>query len=472
MAKGGEGKTAVVVGGGLVGCMTGVLLAKDGYTVKIFELREDYRSKASDASNSSLHGQLTNTTKRSINLALSHRGLCALRAAGLEDKVMREAVPMEGRMIHPAGVADCLRTEFQPYEHRPGMTINSISREELNTVLLEELESMKNVTIKFGAKFAGLSRGSGMPVFGSEEVHCDFVVGADGAFSKAREELGRLVRLDFERRYIKHGYKELNIPAVKAGTGSVPSPAGGDYVMPPKALHIWPRHEFMLIGLPNLDGSFTCTLFMPFEDLDKLKTDSDVVSFFKEYFPDIAANNFELMPSLLQDFFANPTSSLLSINCDPWHFKGSFVCLGDAMHATVPFYGQGMNAGFEDALRLHELLREHGHDRERAFAQFSEEMVPSRIGLCEVSLDNYVDMRSNTANPLFTIKKKLEWAIGDFFPSWQPIYTMVTFTRTPYHIAIQRAKKQDTILYSTLGVLGAGVLVGVGGILRKVLAAR
>eukprot|EP00285_Hemiselmis_virescens_P003403 CAMPEP_0173413740 /NCGR_PEP_ID=MMETSP1356-20130122/82732_1 /TAXON_ID=77927 ORGANISM="Hemiselmis virescens, Strain PCC157" /NCGR_SAMPLE_ID=MMETSP1356 /ASSEMBLY_ACC=CAM_ASM_000847 /LENGTH=197 /DNA_ID=CAMNT_0014375819 /DNA_START=57 /DNA_END=647 /DNA_ORIENTATION=+ len=197
---------------------------------------------------------------------------------------------------------------------------------------------------------------------------------------------------------------------------------------------------------------------MPFSDLEKLQTERDVVDFFQKYFPDVAANNFALMPTLVKDFFGNPTSSLLSIKCSPWHYKGSFVCLGDAMHATVPFYGQGMNAGFEDALRLQELLQEHGHDRVKAFEKFSEEMVPSREGLCEVSLDNYVEMRSKTANPLFTIKKRIEWALGDFIPSWIPLYTMVTFTRIPYHEAIQRAQKQDMIFFGTLSLFAAAAL--------------
>jgi kynurenine 3-monooxygenase len=358
-------------GAGLVGAMTAVFLGRRGYTVIMYEGRPDPRAGAGSgecpgaggaAGDSAMHGRLANATKRSINLALSHRGLCALKKVGLEKQVLVEAVPMEGRMIHPRGQTDVgAGSIFQPYEHKPGHAIYSISREELNFALLAEVEKMRNVSIVFSAKFESFDKASSTCTFmvgegadaAKRHVVCDFVVGADGAFSKVRDALGRIERLNFSREYIKTAYKELSIPPTEAG----------EFAMAPHALHIWPRDEFMLIGLPNADKSFTCTLFMPFEDLEKIKTGADAVEFFKQYFPDVAKDDFKLMPRMAAgvcvcvrfhacvcardlgylgangadggggagaaDFFGNPTSPLLSVTCDPWHHKDKMIIIGE-----------------------------------------------------------------------------------------------------------------------------------------------
>lgn len=317
--------------------MTAVFLGRRGYKVVVYEGRADPRAGeggecpgagGAAGADSAMHGRLANATKRSINLALSHRGLCALQKVGLEKHVLVEAVPMEGRMIHPRGQTDVgSGSVFQPYEHKPGHAIYSISREELNFALLAEIDKMPNVSVVFSAKFESFDKASNTCVFNvgegasakKQSVACDFVVGADGAFSKVRDALGRIERLNFSREYIKTAYKELSIPPTDKG----------EFAMEPHALHIWPRDEFMLIGLPNADKSFTCTLFMPFKDLDEVKTASDAVDFFRKYFPDVAKDDFKLMPRMASDFFGNPTSPLLSVTCDPWHHKDKMIIIGE-----------------------------------------------------------------------------------------------------------------------------------------------
>ena len=478
MARRAEEQTVVVVGAGLVGAMTAVLLGRRGYRVKVYEGRADPRSHPSEcagaggaAGDSAMLGRLANATKRSINLALSHRGLCALRKIGLEQQVLREAVPMEGRMIHPRGQADvAVGSIFQPYEHRPGHAIYSISREDLNFALLREVDTMPNVETTFGAKFEAYDKTRSEAVFsigeGStkrrEAVACAFVVGADGAFSKVREALGRLERLNFSRQYITTAYKEFSIPATPAG----------EYAMPPHALHIWPRDDFMLIALPNADKSFTCTLFMPVDDIASIADEAAAEQFFRDCFADVAKDSFQVMPTMAKDFFANPTSPLLSVKCDPWHHADKMVIIGDAAHACLPFYGQGMNAGFEDALRLDELLDTHEDNVAEAFKALSDELVPSRYGLVEASIRNHLDMQKKTNSTLEMAKKKVDWLLESLLPgTWIPLYTMVTFTRIPYDEALRRAERQDTLLHRALA-LSSLLLVGLGATACRRLAAR
>jgi len=441
----------VVVGAGLVGAMTAILLSKRGYTkITVYDARPDPRvglSGPNEASGGELHGKLGNSLKRSINLALSHRGICALKAIGLEEQILEKAVPMEGRMIHPPG---CMHakddTVFQPYDHRPGQAIYSISREELNLSLLLQIQRIPQVSVVFGAKFESIDKHA-RATFSAPDLDSPIVtepsvvLGADGAFSKVREQLGRVVRMDFSRSYISSGYKELTIP---------PTPHG-HYAMHPHALHIWPRGDFMLIALPNQDKSFTATLFAPFETLEGLGTEEEVEGFFLKWFPDVCS--CRLMPTLAHDYFSSPSSSLLSIKVSPWHHQGRLLLLGDAAHATVPFYGQGMNAGFEDALRLYEMLGE-SEDLSEVFARFSAEMVPSREGLVEVSLDNYKEMSAKTNSRLFAIKRRLDWLLESLLPAgaWSPLYTMVTFSRTHYHLAKAQAERQDALLNAALAL--------------------
>ena len=452
MARRAEEQTVVVVGAGLVGAMTAVLLGRRGYRVKVYEGRADPRSHPSEcagaggaAGDSAMLGRLANATKRSINLALSHRGLCALRKIGLEQQVLREAVPMEGRMIHPRGQADvAVGSIFQPYEHRPGHAIYSISREDLNFALLREVDTMPNVETTFGAKFEAYDKTRSEAVFsigeGStkrrEAVACAFVVGADGAFSKVREALGRLERLNFSRQYITTAYKEFSIPATPAG----------EYAMPPHALHIWPRGEYMLIALPNLDGSFTCTLFFPFEgenSFSSLNSPDRIHAFFASQFPDTIA----LIPDLQTDFLENPTGKLVTIRCSPWHVGGKALLLGDAAHAIVPFYGQGMNCAFEDCTVLNQMIDSFGDDWETVFAEFSRSRKPNADAIAQLALDNFIEMRDSVADPKFLMKKKLERLLETTFPGeFLSTYSRVTFHRSPYSEALARGRVQDQIL--------------------------
>jgi len=451
----------VVVGAGLVGAMTAILLSKRGYSnITVFDGRDDPSAEAQGGADG-VHGRLGNVLKRSINLALSHRGICALKEIGLEGRVLGRSVAMEGRMIHPPGEKDAKNTVFQPYDHRPGQAIYSISREELNLSLLDEIKALPAISVVFRHKFESMTSDGRVTLQGPDGKRVtepSVVIGADGAFSKVRDQLGRFVRLDYQRSYIESGYKELTIPPTKAG----------EYAMDIHALHIWPRGDFMLIALPNEDCSFTATLFAPFASLDALTSPQELKDFFTRWFPDIAANDFALMPTLVEDYFRNPTSPLLSVKCSPWHYQGTLLLLGDASHATVPFYGQGMNAGFEDALRLYEMLGESS-DLPATFARFSTEMVPSRYGLVDASLDNYEEMRSKTNSRLFALKRRLDWLLESVLPegTWSPLYTMVTFSRTHYHEAKAKARRQDAILNAALSSLGVAAAATLATLLLR-----
>ncbi|HEU5292918.1 MAG TPA: NAD(P)/FAD-dependent oxidoreductase, partial [Cyclobacteriaceae bacterium] len=325
-----------IIGAGLVGSLLSIYLRKRGYQVTVFERRGDMRKKGAEGG-------------RSINLALSNRGIRALEEVGLAEPLKKVAIPMHGRVIHDRKG----NLGFQPYG-KQGQYINSVSRSGLNIVLIDEAEKL-GVQFLFDARITHvdlektsitISRQSATGS-GQDVTNFDLIIGADGAFSAVRGALQFTDRFDYSQDYIDHGYKELTIPAG----------AGATFQIEKNALHIWPRESFMLIALPNPDGSFTCTLFFPFQgnvSFDKLKNDSDVHQFFAETFPDV----LKLMPELLKDFNSNPTSSLVTIKCYPW-VRNKTVLIGDAAHGIVPFFGQGMNAGFEDCRILNELLDQH-----------------------------------------------------------------------------------------------------------------
>ncbi|MHC5025004.1 MAG: FAD-dependent oxidoreductase, partial [Planctomycetota bacterium] len=360
-----------IVGGGLGGALMACCLAKSGHTVEVFERRPDPRRAGFVGG-------------RSINLALSTRGIHALERVGLAETVLRDAIPMRGRMMH---ARDGTLT-FQPYSKNPDDAINSVSRGGLNLALLEAAEKHENVRLHFDQRCESVDLDGPAARFrcgATERVlksTPDLLIGADGAFSAVRAELQRTDRFDYSQSYLEHGYKELTIPRVD----------GGGFALEENALHIWPRGGFMMIALPNRDGSFTCTLFWPFtgpHGFDRLQTPEDITRCFEEQFGDAVP----LMPALVEDFQRNPTSSLVTVRCHPWHVGASVVLLGDAAHAIVPFYGQGMNAAFEDCTALDECLARHPDDRGRALAEFTTLRKPNADAIADMALENFIEMR-------------------------------------------------------------------------------
>lgn len=457
-----EQSPITVIGAGLTGSMIGLLLARRGLHVRIVEMRPDVREKdksraqgPADGSESwgrvstSAFGQLTSSRTRSINLALSHRGISALEKVGLFDQLKPALIPMEGRAVHSLDSS----INFQPYGigHQ---AIYSVSRADLNDVLLDELEKYPNVRLIFEHKLVRINPDASIVISDLRDnrvsMQSSFVIGADGAFSAARSSMFRLSRFKFSQEYINHAYKELTIP---------PDSNGNFAMSNPNALHIWPRLDFMLIALPNPDKTFTCTLFAPWKTFESITTQEQCEAFFKANFPDA----MKLMPRYQEDFFDNPTSSLITIKLDPWNFKDKVVMMGDAAHAVVPFYGQGMNCGFEDCLVFDEVWEQCGGDYHKAVPEFNKVRQPIGEALAQLSLGNYEEMRAKTASPWWVTKRKTELLLYWLFPNtWIPQYNMVAFTRIPYHIAKKRAEKQDRILSVGLTVAALSAAVGVG----------
>ena len=456
----------VLIGSGLAGGLLAAYLGRRGYEVDLYERRGDPRE-----------GNMVGG--RSINLALSTRGIHALEQIGIADEVLQHAIPMRGRMIHPAGAG--ARTIFAPYDVDPNKHINSIGRAALNTTVIEAAQHYPNVRVHFNHKctdvdldsataqllnqpssdygVAGtsssqpLNNSTPQPITASGEA----VIGVDGAFSAVRQSMQlKIDNFDYDESYLAHGYKELTIPP-----GS-----DGSWQMERNALHIWPRKSFMMIALPNPDGSFTCTLFWEFEgsrSFATTKTDDDVRRFFGEEFPDAVA----LMPNLLDDFKNNPTGSLVTIRCAPWFYRDKVALVGDAAHAVVPFYGQGMNAAFEDCVVLDECLAQFPEDRHRAFKEYFDRRKVNADALADLALENFIEMRDKTASKTFRAKKKLDHFLEALLPGiYLPLYTMVTFTRIPYAKAARRARLQDGIVYTVLAVL----MISIIAVLLRLLA--
>jgi kynurenine 3-monooxygenase len=417
----------------------GVYLARAGYRVELYEWRPDPRAGPA-------------ARGRSINLALSTRGLAGLAGVGLAERVLEQAVPMRGRMIH----STTGRQVFQPYGTHPDHAIHSVSRADLNRVLIEAAAAHPNVRLQFGQRVTDVDPDAGrvelqdVETGGASAAEGDVLIGADGAFSVLRQRMQRLDRFDYQQAYLEHGYKELAISPGPRGT----------FPMEPNALHIWPRGGFMMIALPNRDGSFTCTLFWPHEgphSFASLRTEAQVLQYFRDVFPDAVP----LMPTLASDYLANPSSSLVTIRCRPWHYAGRAVLVGDACHAVVPFYGQGANAAFEDCLVLDGCLREHGPDRAKAFEQYETLRKPHVDALADLALANFVEMRDHVGSRVFLLRKGLERVLHVAFPRrFLPLYTMVTFTRIPYAEAVLRARRQDRLLGVLLAAGALAVLLG------------
>jgi kynurenine 3-monooxygenase len=426
-------KDITIVGAGLVGSLLSIYLSKRGHKVTVYERRNDMRKEKMSAG-------------RSINLALSDRGLLALEKVGLADEIKKISIPMHGRFIHNLDGT----TSFQRYG-KEGQYINSVSRGELNKRLMDIAEQ-NGVKIYFNEKCNTLDwekdiikfenlKGEDIPV-----SNADIVFAADGAFSAARmQHQIRHDKFDYQQYYIDCGYKELTIPPT----------ASGEFAMEVNALHIWPRKDYMLIALPNLDKSFTCTLFFPFEgeaSFSKLDTGEKVKIFFEKTFPD----DVPLMPDYAKEFFSNPTSSLVTIKCFPWIREDKFALIGDAAHAIVPFFGQGMNCGFEDCRVLDELIERYGDDWKTILQQYQSLRKPDADAIANLAINNFTEMREKTADPKFLLQKKIEARLHEKYPDkWIPAYSQVTFSpHIRYSEALQRGQKQEAIMQEVMAMEG------------------
>ncbi len=431
-----ENKKIAIAGAGLVGSLLSIYLTKRGYQVSVFERRGDMREHGYEGG-------------RSINLALSNRGLRALEEVELAEEIKKVAIPMHRRVMHDRKG----NLTYQPYG-KEGQFINSVSRSALNIILMNKAEALgvefyfnKRIT-KVDLENTLLEVGSSQKTVGSQGFTTsneqpvisgysfDYIIGADGAFSAVRGAFQVTDRFDYSQDYIDHGYKELHIPPG----------AAGEFKLEKNALHIWPRESFMMIALPNPDGSFTCTLFFPFKgnpSFDTLKTQRDVEIFFTETFPDAQA----LMPDLLEDYTINPTSSLVTIRCYPW-VKNNTLLIGDAAHAIVPFFGQGMNAGFEDCRILNELLTTHNDQWSSVLTEFQRIRKNDTDAIAQLALDNFIEMRDLVADAEFLLRKKIEARLHQLYPAqWIPLYSMVTFHDSmPYSVAYQTGQKQKRIM--------------------------
>jgi kynurenine 3-monooxygenase len=414
-----------VVGAGPAGALLSIYLARSGHTVTVYEKRPDLRRVDLPAG-------------RSINLALANRGLRALAEVGLRDQVQPLLIPMRGRMIH----TEAGHLQLQPYGHRPHEVINSISRSGLTALLLDAAEATGRVDIRFNHECEEVNLNDHLLTLRDEitgaaqQASFNRVIGCDGIQSAVRHAVLHATQGSCIEEPLAHSYKELSIP---------PAPNGG-FQMEANALHIWPRGEYMLIALPNLDGGFTVTLFLPNAgelSFASLTDAAALLRFFATQFPDALA----LMPRLAQEFFTNPTGRLSTLRVAPWHCRDDALILGDAAHAIVPFHGQGMNCAFEDCSAFDQCLARHGEAWEQVFAALEDLRRPDADAIADLSLENYVEMRSTVRDSRFQLKKELAWRLEDRHPErFIPRYSMVMFHDIPYAEAQRRGRIQDEIL--------------------------
>ena len=418
----------LIVGAGLCGSLLALRMAQRGYQVEVYESRSDLRNSVISAG-------------RSINLSLSDRGLKALRMAGLEKKARSLCIPMKGRLMHDAAS----NTFESNYSGRQGECINSVSRGNLNGLLLTEAEKYPNVNIHFNTKCLEIdieSKIARFQSFDSKEqftVQADVIFGTDGAGSSLRKSYEKqFPAFKVSQEFLTHGYKELEIPADK----------NGGHLISKEHLHIWPRGDYMLIALPNMDGSFTVTLFLSYSEgsynFDNLITKEKIIEFFEKDFPDTLA----LIPDVLKEFENNPTGKLGTVKCYPWAYKGNTLLLGDSSHAIVPFYGQGMNASFEDVFVFDSVLNQFEGDWATVFLEFQKQRKIDADAIADLAIDNYYEMRDHVANPLFKEKRIVEMGLEKFFPTeYFSKYSLVTFNEhIGYHEAMTKGRAQDKVL--------------------------
>ncbi len=421
-----------ICGAGLVGSLLACYLGKKGYHVDVFERRPDLRKTTLDGG-------------RSINLALSDRGWKALEGVGLGNAVKEMAIPMRGRMIHSREG----ELSFQPYGHE-GQAIYSVSRAGLNALLMDHAEEYPEVYLHFDQRCEDVDFDTATASFKSyisgeiNDHSSDVIFGTDGAFSAVRTAMQKTDRFNYNQQFIEHGYKELSIPPA----------ADGQHQLEKEALHIWPRGNFMLIALPNPDGSFTCTLFLAFEGenaFENLTSVEKARGFFEEHFADA----LNLMPHFEDEWEENPVSSLVIIRCYPWSKNGRVAILGDASHAIVPFYGQGMNSGFEDCTVLNEIMATHEGDWHAIFSHFEQQRKPDADAIADLAMRNFVEMRDLTGQPEFLLRKKIEVRFAAKYPEkWLPLYSMVTFSHIPYSEALAEGARQDRIMAEVMNLPG------------------
>ncbi|BES87604.1 Kynurenine 3-monooxygenase [Nesidiocoris tenuis] len=435
----------IIIGGGLVGSLAAVFLGQKGHEVHLYEYRQDPRGT-------------TLNEGRSINLALSMRGRTALRAVGLEKIVLQKAIPMDGRMIHKTDGT----TSSITYDPVLKNCIYSVGRKHLNELLLDEAENSPNVHLHFGKKLLKVNVSSGtitlkVPDGATEEVKGDLIIGADGAHSAVRRDLMKATPVTFSQTYIDHGYLELSIPPEN------------NHMMAPNHLHIWPRGKFMMIALPNLDGSWTVTLFMPLSSFTTLRATKDILGFFQTHFSDAV----ELIGAdrLVRTFMANEASHLVSIKCSKYHYGSKVVIIGDAAHAMVPFFGQGMNAGFEDCTILNDLLHNHDYSVNRALELFSIKRNPDAEAICDLAMYNYIEMRDLVNRKSFIIRKTVDNMLYRIVGSkWVPLYQSVTFTNMNYNQCLKNKKRQDSVIRkASLFALAAGTVSVAVFLLPKIM---
>ncbi|MDT0688895.1 NAD(P)/FAD-dependent oxidoreductase [Salegentibacter sp. F188] len=415
-------KSIAVVGSGLVGSLLALYLKKLGHEVTVFDRRPDVRK--------------VEFSGRSINLAMSNRGWKALEIVGVETEIRKLALPLDKRAMH----VNNKPLYFQKYG-KEGEAIFSISRGILNRKMINLAEDA-GVKFRFEEKVWDINMEEAKLYTGEsekgewEEYNFDLIFGADGAFSRIRHKMQRQSRFDYSQHFIDVGYKELRIPANEDGSHKLDN----------ASFHIWPRGKFMLIAMPNQDGSFTCTLFMPFEgevSFESITTKEKAEKFFGEFFPDIK----DEISNLKRDFFRNPTSAMVTIKCFPWTFNDKIALVGDSAHAIVPFYGQGMNAGFEDISVLFDKIQKFKDNWQLIFEEYQNERKPNTDAIAELSYRNFIEMSSKTADPDFLLRKKIENRFGEKHPeSWIPMYSRVTFSDKPYAEALALGEKQRKIM--------------------------
>ena len=417
-----------VVGSGLVGTLLAIYLKKLGHTVHVYDRSPDIRN--------------VKFSGRSINLVMSNRGWKTLEDICLDEEIRSIGIPVDKRGIHLQDGSYVT----QNYG-KEGEAIFSLSRGILNRKMID-LAEKSGVEFFFNQKIWDVTLATATLHVGETErgewteIKFDKVFGADGAFSRIRHKMQRQSMFNYSQEFMKIGYKELHIPANPDGSHKIDK----------NSLHIWPRGEFMLMGLSNLDGSFTCTLFMPFEgenSFEQLQNEKSLVDFFATYFPDTAA----VIPNLVEDFFKNPTSYLVKMKCYPWTYKDKVALIGDAAHAIVPFYGQGMNAGFEDITILNDLIAQYGNNWQTIFTEYEKSRKPNADAIAELAERNFNEMSAKTADENFLLQKKIEKWFSDKHPEkWMPLYSRVTFSLQPYSEALAIGESQNQIMQEVLKI--------------------